>query len=311
LVDKDALARLGPALDQYLECFASCAVAPTRRLISIYIRGQLGELPRKSIKPMALEAGIPPRTLQELLSLHRWDGDLLLAMLQRRVRRGHPDPRGFGFLFESRCVKKGDRTPGVARQTFATTSRPRNCVVLLHLGFSEGDFHCLLDNAVYLPESWTTDRARCEAAGVPLEMGHRTRTRIIADLLRRAEANGLPLARLVLPSESASDESFIAEVKAGGRAYAVWPSAEGRDSSPEVSTGLTPEEARQMVRAAGEARRVVQARMGEIGLDHFEVRTFRSLTRHLALSAASLLFLSEQGERSRRGRESFPIRSHG
>ncbi len=310
-MDKDALARLGPALDQYLECFAGCAVAPTRRLISIYVRGQLGELPRKSIKPMALEAGIPPRTLQELLSLHRWDGELLLAMLQRRVRRAHPDPRGFGFFFESRCVKKGDRTPGVARQTFATTSRPRNCVVLLHLAFSEGDFHCLLDSAVYLPESWTEDRPRCEAAGVPAEIGHRTRTRIMADLLRRAEVNGLPLAKLVLPSESSADDSFIAGVKGAGRAFAVWPAADGRDSMPESSTGLTPEEGRQMIRAAVESRRMVEARMGEIGLDHFEVRTFRSLTRHLALSAASLLFLAEQGERTRRGRESFPIRSHG
>jgi hypothetical protein len=64
-------------------------------------------------------------------------------MLQRRLRRGHPDPRS-RFFFESRCVKKGDRTPGVARQTFAaTTSRPRNCVVLLHLASLEGDFHRL------------------------------------------------------------------------------------------------------------------------------------------------------------------------
>jgi hypothetical protein len=133
----------------------------------------------------------------------------------------------------------------------------------------------------------------------------------MADLLRRAEANGLPLTKLVLPSESAVDDSLIAEAKAGGRTFAVWPAAEGRDSTPESSTGLTLEEGRQMVRSAAEARRVVEARMGEIGLDHFEVRTFRSLTRHLALSAASLLFLAEQGERTRRGRESFPIRSHG
>jgi len=51
--------------------------------------------------------------------------------------------------------------------------------------------------------------------------------------------------------------------------------------------------------------------MEEIGLDHFEVRTFRSLSRHLSLSAVSLLFLAEQPDRSRRERGSLPMRSHG
>lgn len=310
-MEKDALVRLGPALEQYLECFAGCAVAPTRRLISIYVKGQLGALPRKSVKPMALEAGIPPRTLQELLSLHRWDRDLLMAMLQRRVRRARQESRGFGFFFESRCIKKGDRTPGVARQKFASAARPRNCVVLVHLGFSEGDFHCLLDSAVYLPESWTTDRSRCEAAGVPAETGYRTKARIMGELLRRAETNGLPLSKLVLPAEAAEDAPLVAELKAGARSFAAWPSPEARESAAGTAAGQPEEEARPLLRAATEARRVLEARMEEIGLDHFEVRTYRSLTRHLALSAVSLLFLAEQGERSRRGRESFPIRSHG
>ncbi len=310
-MDKDALARLGPALDQFLECFAGCAVAPTRRLIATYVRGQLGSLPRKSVKPMALEAGIPPRTLQELLSLHRWDGDLLVAMLQRRVRRAHPAPPSIGILFESRCVKKGDRTPGVARQTSELAGRARNCVVLQHLAFSDGDFHCLLDSAVYLPESWTGNRARCEAAGIPLETKYRTKTQIVTDMLRRAEGNGLPLSRLVLPGEYAEDAGFVASLKPGGRTYAAWPVPEGHETGAESATELTDDVRRHLLRAATEARQVIQSRIAEIGLDHFEVRTFRSLTRHLALSAASLLFLAEQGDNLRRERGSHPIRSHG
>lgn len=310
-MEKDALGHLGPALEQYLECFAGCAVAPTRRLISVYVKGQLGALPRKSVKPMALEAGIPPRTLQELLSLHRWDRDLLMAMLQRRVRRARQESRGFGFLFESRCIKKGDRTPGVARQKVAPGDRPRNCVVLIHLGFSEGDFHCLLDSAIYLPEIWTADRSRCDAAGVPPETGHRSKARIMAELLRRAETNGLTLSKVVIPAEAAEDAPFVSDLKAAGRSFAIWPPLEGREAASGAVTGHPEEDARALLRAGAEARRVLEARMGEIGLDHFEVRTYRSLTRHLALSAVSLLFLAEQGDRSRRGRESFPIRSHG
>jgi len=38
---------------------------------------------------------------------------------------------------------------------------------------------------------------------------------------------------------------------------------------------------------------------GEIGLDHFEVRNYRSLKRHLILSAVSFLFLTETNQKLR------------
>jgi len=306
-LDKDALSRLSPALDQYLEVFAGCAVAPTRRLIGTYVRGQLSALPRKSVKPMAMEAGIPPRTLQELLSLHRWDEDLLIAMLQRRVRRNHGGSQSFGLCFETRCVKKGDRTPGVERQACEAASRARNCVVFVHLALVDGDFRCLLDSAVYLPESWANDRERRHASGIPDETRYRSRAQIAADLLRRAAGNGLPLDRLILPPEYASDEAASQAFRSQGHPLAVFSStADGDPGGP----GVTEEVRRQLLRPGVEGRRGLEARMAEVGLDHFEVRTFRSLTRHLALSAASMLFLAEQAERGRRPSGSVPLRTH-
>jgi hypothetical protein len=47
----------------------------------------------------------------------------------------------------------------------------------------------------------------------------------------------------------------------------------------------------------------------EIGLDHFEMRNYRSLKRHLAVSAASLMFLAEvqQEDREKKsGADSLP-----
>jgi SRSO17 transposase len=306
-LDKDALARLGPALDQYLEVFAGCAVAPTRRLIGMYVRGQLSALPRKSVKPMAMEAGVPPRTLQELLSLHRWDEDLLIAMLQRRVRRSHGGSQSFGICFETRCVKKGDRTPGVERQSCEAASRARNCVVFVHLGLVDGDFRCMLDSAVYLPESWTRDQARRSASGIPPETKYRTKPQIAADLLRRAAVNGLSLDRLILPSEYAVDQAASQAFRNQGHPLAIFSSFNDPDSG---TSGVSEEVRRQLLRPGVEARRGLEARMDEIGLDHFEVRTFRSLTRHLALSAVSMLFLAEQAERTRRPSGSVPLRTH-
>jgi hypothetical protein len=51
-------------------------------------------------------------------------------------------------------------------------------------------------------------------------------------------------------------------------------------------------------RAGEENAHAFDQRRHEIGLDHFEVRTYPSLLRHLALSSASVLFLEERGRRS-------------
>ena len=86
-MDKEDLALLGPALESYLSEFADVAISPTRKLIAAYLRGQLGPLVRKSVMPMAREAGIAPRTLQELLSLRRHAGPVLAAEFSGDGRR--------------------------------------------------------------------------------------------------------------------------------------------------------------------------------------------------------------------------------
>jgi SRSO17 transposase len=190
-VDKEDLALLGPALESFLAEFADVAITPTRKLIAAYLRGQLGPLPRKSVMPMAREAGIAPRTLQELLSLHRWDEQLMIDTLQRHVWRARGGMDSVATILETCCPKKGLRTPGVELQRCGASGRTRNCVQLLHLGFSDGDFNCVLDSAVYLPKSWTDSPERREAARIPEVVKHRTKEQIALDLLDRASANGL------------------------------------------------------------------------------------------------------------------------
>ena len=43
--------------------------------------------------------------------------------------------------------------------------------------------------------------------------------------------------------------------------------------------------------------RLFEESKGEVGLDHFEVRKYLALRRHLVLSLVSLLFLEEQTQR--------------
>jgi len=132
-----------------------------------YIRGQLSDLPRKSVEPMALQAGVPSRTLQRFLEAIPWEEQRLRDKRQRLVAREHADPEAIGVIDESGNPKKGRCTAGVQHQWCGHTGKVDHCVVGVHLGYVVRDFQCLLDSDLFLPEGWAHDPARRAAAFIP------------------------------------------------------------------------------------------------------------------------------------------------
>jgi SRSO17 transposase len=193
-MDADEIRQLDPMLREYLGRFDDCfARRDTRAHLPVYIRGQLSNLQRKSVEPIALEAGVPVRTLQEFLSQHEWDHRRMRDRLQQIARDEHTRGKGkvIGIFDETSWVKKGDKTPGVQRQYLGCVGKRENGIVTVHLGVSVGEFHALLDGELFLPESWSRDRARCRAAGIPDEVVYRPKTEIALAMYDRARANGL------------------------------------------------------------------------------------------------------------------------
>ena len=80
----DQIRDLGRALPRFLDEFGDCfGRCDTRRYLMVYVDGQMSELHRKSVEPMALRAGVPPRSLQAFLGLLEWDEDRLVDRLQQ------------------------------------------------------------------------------------------------------------------------------------------------------------------------------------------------------------------------------------
>jgi SRSO17 transposase len=192
-MDADTMLRIRPALSEYLHTFDDCFGRITaRRHLDTYIQGQLSDLPRKSIEPMADAADTPPRDLQEFLGLYHWDEPRMRDQLQARVARRHPHEHSVGLLDETSFVKKGSKTACVQRQYCGAVGKTENCVVSVHLGYATPDFHTLLDGELYLPEeTWHADRERCRAAGIPDDVVYRPKWQIGLGQVRRARANGL------------------------------------------------------------------------------------------------------------------------
>lgn len=393
------LLSLRPTLDRFLTEFDDCAVAPTREHIGTYVRGQLGPLPRKSIEPIALDANVPPRTLQELLSIHRWSEEAMDADLHRRIARTHSGRHVIGIIDDTGCAKKGKKTPGVQRQWCGSTGKTDNCVDLVHLNVADGDFHAMVASELFLPESWASNRARCRAAGIPDEMKYRPKWQIALELIDRAMSQELkfgwigfdewygskppflqglldrdlryvgevhkaftgwqkaPAVRLAQeepPVDLARKFPRVADgtpaaqrvediaavipaaqhqtyhVKDTHKGPVVWhvswtsfhpnfddlpgprhwliKAVNAQDATEikyfisNAASGVPLEVLMHVAFSRWHVERGFEDAKGEIGFDHFEVRNYRSLNRHLILSAVSFLFLAETNEKLRGGK---------
>ncbi|MGH8020656.1 MAG: IS701 family transposase [Opitutaceae bacterium] len=219
-MDVDQIRSLKPMLTRYLHRFADCfARRDTRAHLPVYVGGQLSDLPAKSCEPIALAAEVAPRTLQEFLSQHQWDESRMRKRVQELVVREHAGRNSIGIIDETSDVKKGDKTPGVQRQWCGKVGKQENCLVTVHLGYAMGDFHSLVDGDLFLPESWSADRVRCRAAGIPDEVVYRPKWRIALELYDRARENGLSFDWLSFDEGYGSKPLFLQGLDERGQLF--------------------------------------------------------------------------------------------
>lgn len=203
---------LGGELARFLSEFEDCfGRSEPRDKLETYVRGQLSELPRKSVEPMALQAGMRPRTLQEFLATDEWDEDRLRSHVRRLVVRDHADDQAIGVIDESGHPKKGDQTAGVSRQYCGNTGKIDNCVMTVHLTYTsfDGEFRTMLDSDLYLPQSWHEDRERCRRAKIPDEVVYRPKYIIALEQLDRASSTGVRFSWITADEWYTQKPTFI------------------------------------------------------------------------------------------------------
>ncbi len=160
-----------------------------------YVSGLVAGLERKNGWTLAERAGErAPDGMQRLLRWADWDVDGVRDDLRGYVVEQFGDRDAVLILDDTGFVKKGVRSAGVQRQYSGTAGRVENCQVGAFLAYASGRGHALIDRELYLPESWTQDRQRCRAAGIPDEVEFATKPRLGVVMLARAFAAGVPFA---------------------------------------------------------------------------------------------------------------------
>jgi SRSO17 transposase len=220
----DQILALEPALAEFLGEFADCfGRSEPREHLRHYVRGQLSDLQRKSVEPIANFNNIAPRTLQEYLNTDVWDHARARDHVQQIVARDHEDPKAIGIIDDSGHAKSGKKTPGVQWQYCGRLGKTANCLVTVQLAFSSFDtrFRTMLDTELFLPESWNNDRQRCREAGIPDDVVYRPKHHIALELLDRAEANGVHLEWTTADIWYSEKPDFLAGLEERDHRYVV------------------------------------------------------------------------------------------
>jgi SRSO17 transposase len=219
-MDAEQIRRLKPELKSYLKRFDDCfSRGESREHFVTYVEGQLSDLPEKSCEPIAVAAGVPPRCLQEFLGAYKWDEDRARDRLQEMVMREDAGPNSIGIIDETSDVKRGDKTPGTQRQWCGTRGKKENCIVTVHLAYATGDFHCLVDGDLFLPESWSEDRDRCREAGIPDDVVYRAKWKIALEIYDRARGNGMVFDWVTCDEGYGAKPEFLRELTSRGQRF--------------------------------------------------------------------------------------------
>jgi SRSO17 transposase len=167
----------------------------TRDRVRAYLVGLLGPVQRKNAWQVAERIGdADPYGVQYLMGRAEWDPDSVRDDLRAYVVESLGDPDAVLILDETGFLKKGTRSAGVARQYTGTAGRIENAQVGVFLAYASRHRTAFLDRALYLPEEWTDDPDRCEAAGVPGGTAFATKPGLAKAMLGRAFAAGVPAA---------------------------------------------------------------------------------------------------------------------
>lgn len=149
-----------------------------------YLSGLLAPLDRKNGWQLAEQAGYQtPYAVQHLLGRALWDADAVRDDLLAYVQKHLWVPEGVLVLDETGFLKKGDKSVGVARQYSGTAGRIENCQVGVFLGYTGAKGFAFLDRELYLPEVWSEDKERREAASVPEDTVFATKPQLAKQML--------------------------------------------------------------------------------------------------------------------------------
>src|SRR6186997_1760883 len=141
-----------------------------RRMCPLYVSGLIGPGDRKSVQPMAERVAVGEYAqLHHFIAAGVWDAGPVETELLVQADRLVGGSDAVLVVDDTAIPKKGAHSVGVAAQYASALGKTANYQTLVSLTLARGEVPVTLALRLFLPESWTSNRARLERAGVPAE----------------------------------------------------------------------------------------------------------------------------------------------
>jgi SRSO17 transposase len=163
-----------------------------------FLQAILSQIPRKNgwqVAEQAREA--TPYGMQRLLAGAVWDEDGVRDEVRALALQHLGTDGAMVAIDETGFPKRGESSAGVQVQYCGSSGRLENCQVGVFLSYITPRGHTLIDRELYLPQDWIDDRQRCRRAGIPDNVGFRTKPDLAIEMLSRLYQAQVPISWVV------------------------------------------------------------------------------------------------------------------
>jgi SRSO17 transposase len=206
------------------------------------------------------------QTLQHMVSESAWSERAILDQVAQDANRllGRHEDSAL-LIDDSGVPKKGTHSVGVGRQWCGQLGKVENCQVGVFAALSRGSDATLIDEQLFLPEDWTRDAARCQAAGIPkAQRSFQRKTDLALAMILHARQQGIGFAWVGFDGFYGSDPAFLRALEAQGEVFVGDVHKDQRmylaDPQPIVPPPAHPR---------GRPPRVLQAQTPALRVDHW------------------------------------------
>lgn len=201
-----------------------------RASFATYAMGLFSETERKSVEPLVAHACPDPdktdaahQRLLHFIANSQWsDADVRLVATQHALESmTQQEPIETWIVDDTGFLKQGKHSVGVQRQYTGSAGKITNCQIGVSLSVATRSEHLPIDFELYLPEPWTSDRARRQATRIPEEAEFETKPQLALKMIRRALDNGVAAGVVLADCAYGGSADFRAALRALGLRYAV------------------------------------------------------------------------------------------
>lgn len=141
------------------------------------------------------------QSLQHFVSNSPWDHRPVLEHIQRDVTDAIGDKNNGSIHVDECCFpKQGKDSVGTAPQYCGRLGKIANCQVGVFLGYTKDSYRTLIDERLYLPKKWISDKKRRKKCGVPQSVRFKKKTELAWEMIRHAQKKKIPFSWIGMDS---------------------------------------------------------------------------------------------------------------